>query len=338
MKRSHNQIIAYLVIRPLFVLFALFASGFAVNAVVGKLVESNVTLNVGESWSYEADSLQNWSNIELRCKILDIKSEKLAGWNVLFYGSDNANCLAKISVTSLSSLLDEEFSEPKIEISVEKFSTKSSVRTTTSSLFKSDVLNRRLEGNKLSIALNQIGDGNFEIWCGDKQLTNLGVVAIDSEVRKIEVKATAKVELQSVNIKSKNQPIIDKCDIDEQSLRAYFSSSTDSNEGIYEYLDSDINTTQSRLGGFYRLAIIKSDGGGYDVIYLSGAQENSRNWSSGMVKGKLSPTIFQNHYNMTWIDSEMEDDMTELSAELDGTMIVAHFPKERAVIRFSRVK
>ncbi len=336
MKRCPSQFIAYLFICTHISLFALLASGFTINAAVGKLVESDITLNVGESWSYEADSSQHWSNIELRCKILGKNSETQSGWNLLLYSSDNATCLAMISVTSLPSLLDEEFSEPKLEIRAEYISAKSSL--ITSSSFKSEVFNKKYNGKTLSLALNQIGDGNFEIWCGDKQLTNLGVVEIDSEIGKIEVQATAKVALQSVNIKSKNKPIVDKYDIDEQRLLSYFNSSYDSNEGIYEYLDSDINTTQSRLGGFYRIAIIKNDVGGYDVIYLSGAQENSRNWSAGMVKGKLSPTIFQNHYNLTWIDSEMEDDMTELSAELDGTMLVAHFPKERAIIRFSRVK
>lgn len=335
MKRCRSQFIA-LFIFTLFSLFVLFASGFTINAAVGKLVESDITLNVGESWSYEADSSHLWSNIELRCKILGKNSETQSGWHLLLYSSDNATCLAMISVTSLPSLLDEEFTEPKLEIRAEYLSTQSSL--ITSSSFKREVFNKKHNGKTLSLALNRIGDSNFEIWCGDKQLTNLGVVEIDSEIGKIEVQAAAKVALQSVNIKSKNRLIVDKYDIDEQRLHAYFNSSSDSNEGIYEYLDSDINTSQSRLGGFYRIAIIKNEGGGYDAIYLSGAQENSRNWSVGMVKGKLSPTIFQNHYNLTWIDSEMEDDMTELSADLDGTMFVAHFPKERAIIRFSRVK
>lgn len=66
MKRCPSQFIAYLFICTHISLFALLASGFTINAAVGKLVESDITLNVGESWSYEADSSQHWSNIELQ--------------------------------------------------------------------------------------------------------------------------------------------------------------------------------------------------------------------------------------------------------------------------------
>lgn len=321
----------------LFFLFSLLLSCLAGDAAVGKLVENNLRLNSGESWSCNADSAQSWTNIELRCKIRGQNNftNKPLGWSLLLYGVGDCQRQSEIRVNLIPSLLGDEFSVPQLEISVEDLSSLGDTKVTDSS----DWLTSKIEGNTLSLALNKFGDNNLEVWYGNRQLSNLGVIALECDIRKIEVKATTQIEIESVNIKSEKRTIIEQFDgIDEQSLSTYFRNSIDTHEGIYEYLDSDINTAQSRLGGFYRLALLKNESGGYDVIYLGGAQENSRNWIEGMIKGKLSPTIFQNHYNLTWTDSAMNDDMTELSAELTGSIMVLHFPKERAIIRFSREK
>ena len=57
-----------------------------------------------------------------------------------------------------------------------------------------------------------------------------------------------------------------------------------------------------------------------------------------MLKGRLYPTIFQNHYNLEWYDAYMEPMAEEVSANLvDGVILSFEFPLFRSRMRFSRV-
>lgn len=106
-------------------------------------------------------------------------------------------------------------------------------------------------------------------------------------------------------------------------------------EGVYRYLDSDLNDKRVVKGGDYTLYLHPVDGGGYELIYLSGAHVNSSMWKSGMMKGRLHPTRFENHYELEWFDADGADDFDELWAEFSaGPILTIHFPLENSQLRF----
>lgn len=106
--------------------------------------------------------------------------------------------------------------------------------------------------------------------------------------------------------------------------------------GYYRYLDCDVEEAYAGLGGNYSLALVPATDGGFDVIYLAGAQRNSSGWSTGMLKGHLTPTIFQNHYDLTWYDSEKRPLAGECSANIDqNALLTLSFPMFKSQLRFA---
>ena len=70
------------------------------------------------------------------------------------------------------------------------------------------------------------------------------------------------------------------------------------------------------------------------LIYLSGAQINQINWVEGMIKGRLRPTIFQNHYDLIWYDSMFDIIDTDAYATIVDSILTLEFPLYKTQIRF----
>lgn len=120
------------------------------------------------------------------------------------------------------------------------------------------------------------------------------------------------------------------------SLTENIKKQEDANVGFWTYLDRDNNGQKAKIGGMYRIALVKSDIG-YDLIYLSGAVTNSSQWKLGMIKGQLKPTIFKNHYNLVWYDSMFDVIDIECYVNItDNAIMSVHFPLYDTVIRFSK--
>lgn len=108
-------------------------------------------------------------------------------------------------------------------------------------------------------------------------------------------------------------------------------------EGYWQYLDRDNDPQYCRLGGKYRLAITANNEGGYDLIYISGADISATEWKPGMLKGHLVPTKFKNHFNLIWFDSIFDSQSNECSASIEQDAIIRFdFPLLKSSIRFSK--
>lgn len=121
------------------------------------------------------------------------------------------------------------------------------------------------------------------------------------------------------------------------SLDAHFQTSDNPFEGYWEYLDRDMDDAKARLGGKYVVALV-SNGKGFDIIYVEGAQVGKSQWKEGMLKGRLSKTIFTDHYNATWIDATfrpMNEDVTGYFES--GVILTMAFPVYQSKIRFSKI-
>lgn len=125
-----------------------------------------------------------------------------------------------------------------------------------------------------------------------------------------------------------------------EELKDHIARSTDPSEAFWTYLDRDIPPASASLGGFYTLATVKEPDGSYSVIYIDGASAASTAWKPMMLKGRLHPTIFKDHYNLEWIQPSGTVLDTDTSADiiLDGTVLRLNFPLNNASVRFQKTE
>lgn len=140
----------------------------------------------------------------------------------------------------------------------------------------------------------------------------------------------------------------------EEEVTAYLADKTlDGIEGKWRFLDRDNDARWARPGGSYTLAVVRSrcavqagaaDGfegrtPSYDILYLGGGKVNAAAWHPCMIKGRLYPTVFENHYDLEWYDAYMEPMGEEVSATMtDGGVVLSFdFPLFHSRLRFSRI-
>lgn len=127
----------------------------------------------------------------------------------------------------------------------------------------------------------------------------------------------------------------------EEQLRQYLKTTKDTLEGMWEYLDREITTETTTLGGFYKLATVReANGTGYEIVYLAEGQKYASFWETLDLKGRFTPTIFVNNFDLEWTDAERKNHFTKdcwLNVLEHNTILELHFPLNKAIIRFRRV-
>ena len=122
-----------------------------------------------------------------------------------------------------------------------------------------------------------------------------------------------------------------------EALDQHLAMSSDPIEGYWQYQDRDMEDKWLRLGGRYTVAVVAASGG-YDIIYLSGAQVNATQWQPGMLKGHISKTIFDGHYDLEWIDATfLPITLDAYAAFSDGVLMTLNFPVYNSQMRLSKV-
>ena len=107
-------------------------------------------------------------------------------------------------------------------------------------------------------------------------------------------------------------------------------------EGTYEIFDRTLDESLLRLGGEYKLAVVKNHDR-YDIIYIAGARINGNRWKTGMLKGILTPTSFDGIYNLKWFDSEGEPLSHSITAQSGyGGTLTLQFPYHSSTIRLRK--
>ncbi len=120
-----------------------------------------------------------------------------------------------------------------------------------------------------------------------------------------------------------------------EDIDAYLSESSDAVERKWCYLDRDTDQRVLNLGGDYKLATIKRQDGAYDLVYIEGARVNGVNWKPMMIKGRLKPTPFVNHFDLVWYDAYGREVDTDTSADIiDTSILKLNFPLQGGVVRF----
>lgn len=189
----------------------------------------------------------------------------------------------------------------------------------------------------------RVKDGKQNIYLGNRYFLHL------AEIDDVNIKGknglglaagvASKLSIERIVLKTKKSPeIMLQTSWDLSRLSDYMSSITDDPlEGYWCYFDRKLDQEKLMLGGEYKLAIVKSGKGKYDIIYFSGAKTNGKRWKLGMKKGALSSTNFEGNYNLEWYDSMMEPFKKNVYAILiNSSLLELHFPIQDSVVRFTR--
>ena len=183
--------------------------------------------------------------------------------------------------------------------------------------------------------------GQLDIYCGSGNLRN--VLTVSSAIPDKELCSLhgAGVDFDSVVIESwPLVPAACRSVLTEENIRLRVPSGNKSIEGIWEYFDRDTDDSRARIGGRYRLGIVRSDDSdSYLVVYLGGAVVNDTLWSEGMIKGRLIPTPFKDQYRLQWYDStfdEVEADVDAYATLENSALLSLSFPLYNTSFRLAR--
>ncbi|MDE5886150.1 MAG: hypothetical protein K2H46_01035 [Muribaculaceae bacterium] len=120
-------------------------------------------------------------------------------------------------------------------------------------------------------------------------------------------------------------------------LDEYFKKSKDPLEGYWALFDRDLEESLLRPGGNYHLALI-NDGDKYLLLYIGGAVINNKKWRQGMVKAILTPGLFQDIFNVEWIDAEGNPLSESIVAQHEDNGILSiQFPYHNSSLRLKKI-
>lgn len=103
--------------------------------------------------------------------------------------------------------------------------------------------------------------------------------------------------------------------------------------GLWQYFDRDVPQKRVRLSHKYTLAIIPDEDDGFLIIDIT-------NPSGPLpLKGYLTPTIFQNNYNLVWypVKGPVQEDDCYAELSLEGHLLTLNMPVIKSSFRLYRV-
>ncbi len=193
-------------------------------------------------------------------------------------------------------------------------------------------------GRGFNSLLLEWGGGMLKVFAGSRELKPVLESVCDIPVEEeAALVASCSIDISSLVVEwVPDMTLRLDCGYTEASVAAALADSSDSVEGVWRYLDRETDDNRARVGGLYELVIVRN-GGGYDILYGSGARVNGENWRPLMKKGRLDDTPFERHYDLTWYDSMMEvmDEENHASVSDEG-ILTLEFPLYRSRLRFYR--
>lgn len=125
--------------------------------------------------------------------------------------------------------------------------------------------------------------------------------------------------------------------VDNNALSEYLKKTKDPIEGIYEVFDRSIDTDLLRIGGEYRMALVKDDNQ-YNFIYISGAEKNCDAWQFGKVKALLRPASYSGIFDVEWFDPASIPLRGVIKAQIEsGDIIKLQFESYQSEIRLRKI-
>ncbi|MEG2242577.1 MAG: hypothetical protein RSA66_05790 [Muribaculaceae bacterium] len=311
------------------------SSNDTVNTYKIDLIDTNFTFEI---------RLANLHNDEGKTyKVIDRKSHKKLSinnptWGVVWNYIDKNN-YNKLVLQGNNTNLHDIFDKRTINLSV------ITIKDGAEHLILSKEIDDNInlyKGYNVVVIKHELASTIIKI--GNKTLRTVGVIT-DNELNTIcnnasigyFVGAGAKVAIDRVFIETNKRPdsiLHTKWTIEK--LDAHFANTNDLYEGYWEYLDRNLDENKLRIGGRYRIALVKT-ATGYDIIYADGAKVNESNWSEGMLKGAIKATTFIDNYDLIWYDAMMLPFNVDVFAKITNNSILElHFPLQNSTLRFAK--
>lgn len=255
-----------------------------------------------------------------------------ASWGITLATDSGADYI--VALTPGNSDFGSAFDEPFVQVMVSRNDSVILTRRFTRgfSLVKGGF-------NTLTAEIDIIA-GQMEIFGGSRELEFVGAVPVEV-IPSPGLFSSVPLTVSTMMVETATDPVaaaMTPWTLEE--IDSYLSSSsTDPVEGYWEYLDRENDPDYAIPGGRYTLAIVASGDipGAYDILYVSGAQKMAGLWSPGMLKGRLLPTRFIDHYDLRWTDASFTPITRDSHASITQKAILTlNFPLYKTVLRFSR--
>lgn len=188
----------------------------------------------------------------------------------------------------------------------------------------------------------ELRDGTLTAWAGDDELQELFSVpfalASARATAGCYVGSGAEVEVERFVVSCDSHPTLEpSATWTTEELDQHFADSDDPLEGYWHYQDRDVDDRYLRLGGRYTVAIVRA-GDHYEIIYIDGAETRPSQWRTGMLKGRITRTIFSDHYDLMWIDATGEPITQDAYATFEnGVLLTLQFPVYKSQMRLSKM-
>lgn len=249
-------------------------------------------------------------------------------WGIIMRGSED--CM--ISFKTIDERLNETYASPRVEMTVKVGENICTRKDIFSDFNLYDGENAfRLYIDKTGWKLkggNRVYKPLAECDIRDFRVDSIGYVVMPGGKLRVDY---VSIDIAGSDFGSKNQIYHDK-----EELRKYFERSSDEMEGEWGIFDRMLEDDYMRMGGEYRIALVKSESG-YDLIYLDGAVKNPGDWQSGMKKGRLLASPFENVYNVEWIDASGEI-IGGVKAQFESPMLRIIFPEHSSELRLRKIR
>lgn len=312
------------------------------NAGFQPLIITDSSLVSGDSYQYlvRASALHNKAGRSYAITGSDGRRHRVAetSWGIVFAHSDSTHYL-RVSVRCLNSNLYDDLTDRR-QMFVEVWRHQCDSVMRLSSVAVSDGVD--LDDGLNTLMVN-VQNHEAVISVGKKKLQTVSTIPLsDDDMSTVKaglyVSAGAKIAVERTVLSADGMPLQRIATTwTREALDQHFATSDDPIEGYWQYQDRDMEDTWLRLGGRYTVAIVASNGG-YDIIYLDGAQVNATQWQPGLLKGHISKTIFDGHYDLRWIDATFCPISLDAYAALDnGVLMTLSFPVYKSQLRLSKV-
>ncbi len=212
------------------------------------------------------------------------------------------------------------------------------VKNGVENALKTVVFDRNLD---LSVGYNsllvEVSNGKYNVFAGGNKYVYIGAFSSDESIQGLcGVSSTVFASVSNFAVESTpDYKRILQTEYTTVTLDRLFNSVATQHEGYWTYLDRNNDPDRARVGGRYRLALVKDDND-YMIIYIDGAMTNEGNWQEGMIKGRLSATIFKDHYDLEWYDSMFDLIEADAHAYIENSILTLEFPLYKTQIRFSK--
>ncbi len=258
----------------------------------------------------------------------------------IIWGNPDIASYFSLDITPILNDTGSAFDSPALDVNVTHHKG-SQVETLFSQRIADGIASGR-SYNSIAVELQQ--NGETKIYCGDKYLKLVASLQTENPspgTWGLQAKSNTTIEIDDIVIEYTPSPLQKtSTSWTPELINQYLANADrlDSIEGIWKYLDRDTDDRHAILGGRYEVAILKNaPTDSYDIIYLSGAEVNASKWQPGMLKGRLIPTQFDEHYDLVWLDSKFEEHTTDMHASMSQEAILeVNFPTLKSTLRLAK--